>query len=224
MLGLAMLGVGTVSHVAADGLLPSWPALVGLLVVCTAISAPLVRGPVGPLRVVTMLVGGQALTHLVLSASAGHTGEAAYPARAVSATPLGSALDPAVVDGRRVGSLMDQSVAPALEAARATGPGPLDHLLSHALAAGPWMLLAHTAAAVALGLWLALGEAALWGLLTAAAVACREVLALRPTGAARPPVPSARVVLRSFLVPVRPADPVHLRVPSRRGPPLFLGT
>lgn len=235
LLAATVLGVGSVSHVLADGLLPGPATMLVLLAVATVALAPFLRssvGPAGPLRLVLLTVGGQAMVHLVLGAGAGHTGPAApVPTGTLTGRLPTSALQPHTVDGRRVGSLMDQAVAaPRVGGA---GDGPLAHLLDHALAGGPWMLLTHTAAAAAVGLWLALGERALWELLVLLAVRARRacvtadpttrlraayaVLASLPDPALARPVVAPPPVLR-------PAGRHHPRAVTRRGPPLLLGS
>lgn len=230
VLAATVLGVGSISHVLADGLLPGPVAMLLLLGVTTLVVGPFLRAPAGPLRLVVLTVGGQALVHLVLSATAGHTG--ATTPRATAALPT-SPLQPHTVDGRRVGSLMDQSLALPPSLGAGAGDGPLGHLLGHVLAGGPGMLLAHTAAAAALGLWLALGERALWELLVLLAVRARRVCGatvpvtrLRTAYAALASLPDPRV-LRPVVAPppvLRPAGRHHPRAVTRRGPPLLLGS
>lgn len=233
VLAATVLGVGTVSHVLADSLVPGPVAMLVLLAVATLALGPFLRSPAGPLRLVVLTVGGQALVHLVLGATAGHGG----PQRATTAVSTGplpaSPLQPHVVDGRRVGSLMDQSLAlPPPSGARA-GEGPLAHVLAHAFAGGPAMLLAHTAAAAAVGLWLALGERALWDLLVLLAVRARRACGaavpatrLRTAYAALASLPDP-ALLRPAVVPppvLRPPGRHHPRAVTRRGPPLLLGS
>jgi hypothetical protein len=202
-----------------------------LLALATLGLGPFLRSPAGPLRLVVLTVGGQALVHLVLGATAGHGG----PQRATTALSTGaspaSPLQPHIVDGRRVGSLMDQSLA--LPPAGDTGDGPLAHLLAHVLAGGPAMLLTHTAAAAAVGLWLALGERALWDLLVLLAVRARRACEatapaarLRRAYAAHASLPDP-ALLRPAVAPppvLRPPGRHHPRAVTRRGPPLLLGS
>lgn len=239
-LGPVVLLSGVVSHVTADGLLPGPGVLVVLLAVCTAVSAVLLRTRASALRLVALLVGGQGLTHLLLSAGAGHTGSGATTTVAAGGSPAaGSALHAAADEGgRRVGSLSDHFEAATAAGGRAAEVAPLGaapgglgssvgHLADHALAQGPLMLVAHLLGAVALGLWLALGESALWGLLVLAAVQVR--LALVADGCARPlraSLHGAMDAARRLPVPA----PLHLPLPdslphrlvARRGPPLLL--
>ncbi|WP_298755304.1 hypothetical protein [uncultured Nocardioides sp.] len=210
--------VGTVSHTSAGGLLPS-PAVVALMALaCVAVAAAFLTGPAGPLRVVALLVGGQTGVHVALTLAAGHVGDAA------AAVPMrsGSPLTPAAVDGRRVGSLMEQSHG----AAAATAPTIDGSLLAHLQGQGLGMLAAHTAAAVALGLWLALGEKALWRVLLLTTqgaframtrARCRQAL-LAALAAPRP----ARLPVRPRVT--RPAGLRHHRVVPHRGPPVLLAS
>jgi hypothetical protein len=242
LLAATVLGVGSVSHGLADGLLPGPTTMLVLLAVATAVLAPFLRsaaGPASPLRLVVLTVGGQAIVHLVLGATAGHTGPAAAhgPGRVPVLTGAlpGSPLQPHTVDGRRVGSLMDQALAPT--PVSGSGDGPLGQLLAHplghALAGGPWMLLAHTAAATALGLWLALGERALWELLVLLAVRARRACVtvdpatrLRTAYALLASLPDPALA-RPVVAPppvLRPAGRHHPRAVTRRGPPLLLGS
>jgi hypothetical protein len=209
--------VGTVSHTSAGGLLPS-PVVVALMTLsCVAVAAAFLTGPAGPLRVVALLVGGQTGVHVALTLTAGHVGDAA------AAVPMrsGSPLTPAAVDGRRVGSLMEQS-----HAAAATAPGIDASVLAHLQGQGLGMLAAHTAAAVALGLWLALGEKALWRVLLLTAqgaframtrARCLQAL-LAALAAPRP----ARLPVRPRVT--RPAGLRHHRVVPHRGPPVLLAS
>lgn len=238
VLGPVVLVSGAVSHVAADGRLPSAVPMVLVLAGCTVLSAFFLRSRASALRLVALLVGGQAATHLLLSVTAGHHGAA--PGAGTTPGPVsGSSTGPAlqvVADdgGRRVGSLADH-----FDAASATGgrageavtAGPFaqaaSHLVEHTLAQGPLMLLAHTLGAVVLGLWLAVGESALWHLLVLASVRARVAatlpLALLPLRASalggldaarRLPVPPL------LLLPLERTLP-H-RLVTRRGPPFLL--
>lgn len=231
VLAVTVLGVGSTSHVLADGLLPGPVTMLVLLALTTVAVGPFLRSAAGPVRLVGLTVGGQALVHLVLGATAGHTGATTGPGPTRVLPP--SPLQPHTVDGRRVGSLMDQSLALPPTPRGGAGDGPLGHLLGHVLAGGPGMLLAHTAAAAALGLWLALGERALWDLLVLLAVRARRACVaavpaarLRTAYAALASLPDPRV-LRPVVAPPavpRPAGRHHPRAVTRRGPPLLLGS
>ena len=237
VLGPVVLVSGAVSHVAADGRLPSVVPMVLVLAACTALSAFFLRSRASAMRLVALLVGGQAATHLLLSVTAGHhgAGSGASGASPAPGSSAGPALQVVADDGgRRVGSLADHFDAASAAGGRAgeaVTAGPFaqaaSHLVEHTLAQGPLMLLAHTAGAVALGLWLAVGESALWHLLVLASVRARVAatlpLALLPLHASalggldaarRLPVPPL------LLLPLERSLP-H-RLVTRRGPPFLL--
>lgn len=237
VLGPVVLVSGAVSHVAADGRLPSAVPMVLVLAACTLLSAFFLRSRASALRLVALLVGGQAATHLLLSVTAGHhgAGSGASGVGPVSGSSAGPALQVVADDGgRRVGSLADHFDAASAAGGRAgeaVTAGPFaqaaTHLVEHTLAQGPLMLLAHTLGAVALGLWLAVGESALWHLLVLASVRARVAatlpLALLPlhasalgglAAARRLPVPPL------LLLPLERTLP-HPLV-TRRGPPFLL--
>lgn len=237
VLGPVVLVSGAVSHVAADGRLPSAVPMVLVLVACIVLGAFFLRSRASALRLVALLVGGQAATHLLLSVTAGHhgAGSGASGASPAPGSSAGPALQVVADDGgRRVGSLADHFDAASAAGGRAgeaVTAGPLaqaaSHLVDHTLAQGPLMLLAHTAGAVALGLWLAVGESALWHLLVLASVKARVAatlpLALLPLHASalggldasrRLPVPPP------LLLPLEHTLP-H-RLVTRRGPPFLL--
>lgn len=232
VLAATVLGVGTVSHVLADGLLPGPVAMLVLLGLTTLALGPFLRSPAGPVRLVALTVGGQALVHVVLGATGGHGGASRTTAVLSPAALPPSPLQPHTVDGRRVGSLMDQSLALPPAPGGGTGEGALTHLLGHALAGGPAMLLAHTAAAAAVGLWLALGERALWDLLVLLAVRARRACEaaapaarLRTAYAALASLPDPALLRPAVAPPVlRPPGRHHPRAVTRRGPPLLLGS
>ena len=200
--------VGVAGHVMADGLLPGPHVIVALVVATTLLAAPALARPASAVRLTALIGGGQAFVHLVLSGVAGHRGQDhAAPAvadRADLAVP--------VVDGRRVGSLLD-----AYQAGRGStrittgGTGALDELVAHAP-----MMAAHLVAAALVALWLAHGERCLWTVLALAAGVLLLVLA--------PPVP-APAPTRVRTTPVR-RDPVAVRLLARsvvrRGPPALL--
>lgn len=204
--------LGAVGHVSGGGLLPSWPVLAAMSVISTPLCAVFLVRPASTRRIVALVVSGQTACHVLLSVSAGHSGD---PVGMPPLDPTGASALPAV-EGSRVGSLHDHyeatisthsSVAQALSM-----PDPiaiLDHLP---------MFLAHTVVAILVGLWLAAGERALWALLTMvfAAVVALCVVPLAPSLVARP-----RMVLRR-----RPATLPSLARASccvvRRGPPALL--
>jgi len=211
--GLAF-GFGVVGHVTADGLLPGPGLLVALLVLVVAVSAPVLNRAAGPIRIVSLLVGGQAVVHLALTVTAGHRGDPGLSSP-VSPSTRHLAVLPQV-DGHRMGSLQDayegmsshsSTVAPAL---------PVGHL-AHDLAAHAPMMAVHLVAAALVGLWLARGERCLWTLL---ALTSRLVLAaswaLAPVPAAPPRRLPALAPLSVIPVALRQSRP-H----ARRGPPVL---
>jgi hypothetical protein len=196
--------LGTAGHVTADGLLPGPAAMVLLYAVAVVGAVAFLARPATAPRLVVLLVGGQTLVHLVLSAAAGHAGDAAT---AAAARAGGLALP--TVDGRRTGSLLDAYDAGATHAA---SPAlPVGHLLEHLTQHGP-MMAAHLVVAVLVGLWLAVGERALFTLIA---------LAVRVAGARLRPLPVRR---RPVLPAAAPAVPlfssVLARAVVRRGPPV----
>ena len=212
-----MLG-GAVGHVSADGLLPGAPVLAGLSVVTLVLCAALLHRPASRRRVVALLVAGQTAVHLARTVTAGHVGDQT----ATAAHPVGTGALP-VIDGRRVGSLMDSYDA-AVGGCAATPVLPVGHLVSDLsdLSAHAPMMLAHLAAAALVGLWLAAGERALWSLVAMASRAALGPLAVA-SAAARAVVasPAAAVPVATEARP--PQVPVLLaRVVVRRGPPALL--
>lgn len=204
------------AHVGADGRLPSAPVLLAIAAALTVAARPLLARPSSSLRVVLMTVGGQAVAHAALSLAAGHHGDPAPAAPAPPPpTPVPLALDE---HGRRVGSLLDHArPAAGVGDGGLSVPDPVAHLVGDLSAAGAPMLAAHLAAAVVVGVWLAVGERALWTLLS---------LVWRALSLPAPvlPVPSLlagrRAGAPAALAPVR----LRLAVGSvvRRGPPLLL--
>lgn len=206
--------LGAAGHVTAEGLLPGPGVLVLLVVVGAVVSAALLARPASSLRVVVMLVLGQAGVHAVLTATGGHVGDAPT-ARGPLAHATGAALP--VVDGRRVGSLQEayegagHAVAPAL---------PVGHLVSDLTAHAP-MMVVHLVAAVLVGLWLAVGERSLWTLVALASTAFLRpfLLALAALGAVR--VPSVVTAAVRSDEPAPRTTSLLARCVVRRGPPLL---
>ena len=217
VLGGAIALVGSVSHTTAGGLLPHAAVTSVMVLGCVALSAAFLTGPASPLRVVALLVGGQAGVHVALTLAAGHVGDVAEATGQRSGSPLA----PVAVDGRRIGSLMEQTHAPAAHA-----PGIDASVPAHLHGQGLGMLAAHTAAAVALGLWLALGERALWRVLLLAAQGAFRSLTrprcLQDLLAALAGPRPARLPVRPRVV--RPAGQRHHSVVPHRGPPALLAS
>lgn len=220
LLTAVTLFLGVAGHVTGGGLLPQPTALVVLCAVTGLLSLLLMARSAGTVRLVTVLVAGQGLVHLVLSLTGGHHGDAPPAARpSLPAAGPTSALP--VVDGRRTGSLIDSYAgqAPGSHDVALSLPvgGLLDQLAAHAP-----MMLAHVLAAALVGLWLAVGERALW---TLVALACRRgathlghlVSLLVP----RPVLRAARV-RRTPLPPAPLLHQVLTRDLARRGPPALL--
>lgn len=247
LLAAVVLGAGVLGHAGADGLLPGALPLLLLYAATTAACAGLLSRPASRRRVVALLVGGQALVHLVLSAAAGHG-----PAPGASAPPPAVPLSPPALPdpllgvasdgGRRVGSLQDHYAALDPVAAASAGGGPsgtttgealadaagavthlLTHAAGHAVDHAP-MALAHLVAAVAVGLWLASGEQALAALLVLArAVLGAPALAAGLAAAALAAAPSPRTRgPRTRPVLTRPRTLLVARDVPRRGPPALL--
>lgn len=202
LLGVAMLGTGTVSHVSAGGLLPHPVALLALAVGFVALAARFLLGPASTRRVVALVVLGQGAAHTALSALAGHRGDAGTPEHVHArhrAVPSGGVW-------HRAEHLTE-------------------HLTEHLAEQGPLMLGAHLAGAVALGLVLAVGERALWALVHLAAA---RVVVMATAGRS---AAAALAVLRSAAATPRPRPRVTGFTPvprldrpalSRRGPPVLL--
>lgn len=244
LLAAVAVGAGVLGHAGADGLLPGAPTLLLLYAAATAACTSLLRHPASRRRVVALLLGGQGVVHLALTATAGHGAPAGgAPPALPAAVPAAPALpDPllgaASEGGRRVGSLQDHYAAlDPLTGAEGTGAGtgeaaadllaalaqPLVHAVGHVLHHAP-MALAHLVAAVAVGLWLASGEQALATLLALAravlgapALAAGLAAALAATALpARTRGPRPRPTL------ARPRTLVLARGVPRRGPPALL--
>lgn len=126
------------AHLAGGGRAPDAVAVLGLLAALTLVTAPLLGRPASGRRILLLLLGGQALLHVVLST--------------VATAPMsGMAAD-------AHGSLWSGGPFPGLDpVTSALVPTTGGHLL---------MAEAHLAATLVLGLWLAAGERALWAVLT----------------------------------------------------------
>lgn len=181
LLAVVVLAVSVIGHVSADGLLPGPLALLTLLVATTAVSARFLTRQASAPRLVALLVGGQVVIHGVLTLLAGHASGAVPGAGSASATSAGAAASVAggsgfVFDGRqaeRTGSYFDQVAAmqpaavPTAPSGSAAGHGSaLSHLVEHLGTQSLAMMFAHLAVVALLGVWLAVGERALWTVLT----------------------------------------------------------
>jgi hypothetical protein len=181
LLATVVVVVSSLGHVLADGLLPGPVAMVGLLLVTTLVSARFLTRQASTPRLVGLLVVGQAAIHGALSLLAGHgTGHGTGHAQG-AASGAGFVFDGRQVE--RTGSYFDQVEAMQVAAPGATaaaggsGQAGWGHLADHLAAQSVLMLLAHLAAVGLLGVWLAVGERALWTVLTLAGSRVLDVLA-----------------------------------------------
>jgi hypothetical protein len=184
LLALVVVAASVIGHVSADGLLPGPLALLGLLVTATVVSARFLTRQASAPRLVALLVSGQVVVHGVLSLLAGH-GSSATPhvgAGEGASTGAGASAGGAgfVFDGRqaeRAGSYFDQVSAMQPTGVPTVRSGPsgsaagdhgsaLTHLVEHLGTQSLAMMLAHLAVVALLGVWLAVGERALWTVLT----------------------------------------------------------
>lgn len=216
-LGAAVLLVGAISHVIAEGRLPGLGALALLLGAATLLASFALRRRASVPRLVALTVGGQAVVHTLLSAMAGHHGDGSAAAAPSPSHPPAEPPTPPVTpvlvddDGRRVGSLEDHYAAQLAEQIgplpESTGPalslGWLGHLGEHLVDQPPLMLLAHLLAAVAIGAWLGLGEAALWTVVEVGALRLAHDLRVVAGLAAGEGLGLARVAALAALSPVR---------------------
>ena len=210
-LAVVVFTSGAFSHASADGLLPGPLGLATLFALSAAGSAVLLARPASRLRLVLGTVAGQALVHLVLTITAGHAGDTATTA--ARPTPRGLP----VVDGRRVGSLLDQYDA-AAGPVLGSGPVlPVGHLVSD-LSEHAGMMSAHLVASVLVGLWLSVGETALWTLLALAGARLLAPFRLRATLPSAAGVRRQNTVIADWAGPAAP-PPLLARAVVRRGPP-----
>ena len=180
LLAVVVVAVSAVGHVSAEGLLPGPGAMLGLTLAATAVSARFLTRQASPVRLVMMLVSGQVAIHGLLTVLAGHAGDATGAAAGSPGAASGAAhgahpAAPFVFDGlraERTGSYFDQ--VEAMQAAvpddpastTGSGFGGVAHLVEHLSAQGMAMVVAHLAVVALLGAWLAVGERALWTVLT----------------------------------------------------------
>lgn len=206
VLATVALVTGALAHVTADGLLPAWSTLLGLLVATTVLCRPWLDRPASTLRVVGLTVVGQTLLHGALTLTAGHTGHPSGDAGGGSAGPPPA---PLPTPGGRI----DPGVAADAAAAPRDVYG-WHELLSDLTSPAAAMAALHLVAAILVGLWLAHGERVLWGavlrawdVLTGIGPVVRVVV-----GRARPAVLSAPGLIGQRLCALTD-------VVSRRGPP-----
>jgi hypothetical protein len=214
IVGLIAFGLGVLGHLSADGLLPRPGFLVALALGSVLFSGPMLAQRASTLRLVVLVVGGQTVTHLCLSVTAGHAGDPRPAAASGSPYLDGYAATLPVVDGHRVGSLLD-AYRVAVEPARSSTPALPGHLVADLSAHAP-MMTAHLVASALVALWLAHGERALW---TVVALTGRRLVA---AWAFAPVAPTAvrRLVAVVDRVPEVPRSAWLVRPLSRRGPPV----
>ena len=208
---------GLLGHVTADGLLPGAWLLGLLLAMSVLLCAPMLSRPAGRLRMVLTLVAGQAGTHLFLTLSAGHAGDPVHHAASTPRPDLSGSPQLPVVDGPRVGSLLDAYRTMTDSTHAATPVLPVGHLISDLSAHAP-MMGVHLVAAALVGLWLAHGERCLWTLVALTGHHLFVAVAL-VTPVALPAARMQRVADRE------PAAARHLwrvRPHGVRGPPLLV--
>jgi hypothetical protein len=234
LLATVALAAGVAGHLGADGLMPGRTALVILLLTCTVGAAILLGRPASRLRVVLLLVGAQTFIHGGLTALAGHRGDPPL-IRAPAAAPLPDFRTASGAAGR-VGSLMDQFYAgqpgsAAGQRVELAVPYPVQHLIADLTQAHAVMALGHLGAAVLVGLWLAMGERALWTVLTLTVDVVTRRLDpsmrwLRAVGVTHLVGTTMRDALRRVVPAYRVLLPAWERVQSRtlvlRGPPVSL--
>jgi hypothetical protein len=213
VVGLLAFGLGVLGHVSADGLVPGSGVLVGLAVASVLFSLPMLTSPASTPRLVALVVGGQTATHLGLSLTAGHAGDA-RPVRSTYLDAYAASLP--VVDGRRVGALLDAYRSAAEPAHASTPVLPVGHLPNDLSVHAP-MMAAHLAASAIVGLWLAYGEHCLW---TVLALTGRRLLT---TWVAQPVVLTSSLRLIAVVDDAfdRPRDSWRERPCLRRGPPVL---
>jgi hypothetical protein len=216
VVGLIAFGLGVLGHVTADGLLPGPVLLAALAAMSVLFSVPMLARPASTLRMVVLVVGGQAATHLALTVTAGHAGDRAQATAGPAPTVAGYVPTLPEVDGRRVGSLFD-AYRGIVEPAHSTTPVlPVGHLINDLSAHAP-MMAAHLVASALVGLWLAYGERCLF---TVVALTRRRRGVVVP--AALPVVPVRRRTAIVDRVPSVPPALLLVRPHPRRGPPVLL--
>lgn len=169
LLATVVVVTSTLAHVSADGLVPGPLGLAALLAATTVVAARFLTRLASATRIVALLAGGQVAIHGALTLVSGHRDPGGHPAAVAPEAPAAPVFDRL----ERTGSFFDQmdAAVPAGHATQdlATGSAPaagLGHLVEHLATQSPWMLLAHLVAVVGLGLWLAVGEHALWTVVT----------------------------------------------------------
>lgn len=214
------VGLGSVGHVAAGGLLPpaSWCIVIFVSVATVAVVS--MGHPAGRTRLVALVGGGQFATHLMLTALAGHDEDH----RLVPSSVMPAQVSTADGSSGRRGSLRDLTVG-RLEPAGG-GEFVVPHWATHILddLSGPHaaMAVAHLTAAAVVAWWLAQGERALWILLALLGASVAKVLLLLAAVHDIQPMLARPLTNRS----IGSWQPRRLLAPltgglGRRGPPLI---
>lgn len=140
--------------------------LVFLFVAITAVAVRVMGVPAGLLRLAALVGGGQFVTHLTLTALAGHAGDH-RPSPAPSAASGSREPPMANVAGGRRGSFYDMTMGPvdSPTGAELRVPHWLTHVLGDLTGPHAAMAVAHLAAAIVVAWWLSRGERALWALI-----------------------------------------------------------
>jgi len=216
----AAMGVGTLAHASAGGLLPRAELLVVLGLLATAGCAALLGRPASHRRVVLLVVGGQSLCHLVLTGVAGHTRTANHSAS--HATLQSPSPIPQLRSAPRTGPLHDLTVGHApTPGADAVAPHWVEHVMQDLTGPNMLMAMAHLVAAALVGWWLSSGEQALWSLICLTRERSADLV--RRLLAATPTAPAVSLLRQTTARPPsreRPVDRWQIgRRPARRGPP-----
>jgi hypothetical protein len=231
LLAAVVLMIGTAAHLSADGSLPGPVEMTALFVTSAAGGAVFLGREASTPRLVALVVGGQALVHVGLSALAGHRGDPGTGGIGHVAGHVAGHVDvtgpPRPWTGPREGSYHDlwAQQAPGGGDTASSVPAWLVHAVAD-VSAHPSMALMHVLAAVAVGGWLAVGERALWALISlASAGVLRVVLWLVAALSGLAGVLGESIQLAT--VPAAVLDPLPLRPiwsrgPVRRGPPIVL--
>lgn len=210
--------LGVVAHLSAGGVLPSGPSLAVIAGCLTVVAAAALDRPSSRTLVVSLVAGGQAVVHFVLTATAGHTGpRTAIPGGAESLTVAPTTAPPS---GTVREALTVVSSESEVVSAAAGTTSWLDHVLADLSGVNAAMAVGHVAAACLVALWLWTGEDALWTLVALLGWRTRVALSLPTTTAVEP----------TRLDPVPVSIPVNLRwrraatggPTGRRGPPMAL--
>lgn len=226
VVGVAGVLSAIASHALGGGLLPGLPTLAVLTAVASLVAAQFLGAWTSPTRLVALMIGAQSVGHLALSMTAGHAGDSAGGGVAAG-TAQGVPAQQVVATAEPGQNLFDVylDTVPTAPSGGHDLAGLVSHQISHAVEAGPAMMLAHLLGAALLGLFLARGEAALSGLVElglarAAHAVSRLRCAVRPLAVlvAHRRAPRAFVRARLLALGRGALDP---DVRPLRGPPLL---